>query len=463
MGRSAGLFFATDSQNTLDWRIRPSDDQYDQQMERWNDLAGHLIEDLSERSGYPMRSWLQGSYKFGTQVRPSKTGQEFDIDLGLYFVWPGTAADGNHGPKALKDMVRDSLLAYAAEEDNEAGDVADAKALCERLHFKPDFHIDVPCYHLAANADERWLASDDDHWKESDPKAIYRWWTKTFETMDLPRLRRVVRYLKMWTALKFEDAERPSSILLTVITGEAWAGLDRNSLSGDDEHFKAVVMAICDRFEDGSSVPNPVATGENLNRLSAQQNDVMRERFADLLAIAERAIAAPAKGEAGEIWGEAFEHFFPLPDTEEGEAAVAQGTALIPIRFDPQIAVEARPKKQAGRVLRGENGIGPIPKGCTIKFVLVNASSLPPGAEVTWTVRNQGQDAEDINDLGHRWSHRTEVEENSAYRGTQYMDVSVRLAGNLIGRRRVPVKISGFALPMRNPPRPGWVKLRGRR
>lgn len=109
------------------------------------------------------------------------------------------------------------------------------------------------------------------------------------------------------------------------------------------------------------------------------------------------------------------------------------------------------------------NEIGPIPKDCDIRFVLVNASSLPAGAILDWTVRNQGQEAEDLNDLGHRSGNETEVKENSAYRGTHYMDLAVRLAGAIIGRRRVPVKVTNMILPLRNPPRPDWVKLRGRR
>jgi Cyclic GMP-AMP synthase DncV-like, nucleotidyltransferase domain len=97
MGIAASLFYSTsDAENCLDWRVRPSDEQYDSQKERWNDLADHLRADLAERSGYSIGSWLQGSYKFGTQVRPAASSQEFDIDLGIYFQWSGTPDDGRH-------------------------------------------------------------------------------------------------------------------------------------------------------------------------------------------------------------------------------------------------------------------------------------------------------------------------------------------------------------------------------
>lgn len=463
MGIAAGLFYGN-SKNTLDWRVRPSDEQYDQQQERWNDLAAHMIDDLKARSGYPISSWLQGSYKFGTQVRPASKGQEFDIDLGIYFRWDGKPTDGDHDPIELKRFVRSSLLDYADDDGNEAEKVADSKARCERLHFKADFHIDVPCYHLNAPEDVRHLATEDDEWESSDPKAIYQWWKDAFDDADRPRLRRLVRYMKMWAALMFDEGDRPSSILLTVLTGDEWDGLNHGELTGDDEYLVATLRAIIDRLNNSSVVPNPSATTENLNRLDKAKTDALIDKLRDFLSVGERALAAQSKSLAAEIWGEAFEHFFPLPEEEEEEVAVLKegGRALLPLTFDPQVAIEARPK-HGTRTFQGVNEIGPIPKNCEITFTLMNEHALPLGATVSWTVRNQGEEAEDENDLGHNWKDERQVVEHSAYRGTQYMDVTARLNGRIIGKRRIPVKITGLSLPLRNPPRPSWTKLRGRR
>lgn len=463
MGIAAGLFQGN-SKNTLDWRIRPSDEQYEQQQERWNDLAAHLIEDLNDRSDYPINSWLQGSYKFGTQVRPAGKGQEFDIDLGIYFRWDGNPQDGDYDPIDLKGFVRDSLLEYAADDENEAEQVADSKARCERIHFDADFHIDVPCYHLDPTADVRHLATESDEWETSDPKAIYRWWKDSFENGNLPRLRRLVRYLKMWAALKFNEGDGPSSILLTVLVGEAWDELDHEAISGDDEYLVAIVSVVVERLQRNPVVPNPVDRPENMNRLDRAKSDKFVDKVEDLLAIGERALAAPTKTLAAEIWGEAFGHFFPLPEEDEEMAILEKaGGALVPVLFDPRVAIEARPTRDGARTFHGVNEIGPIPKNCDITFTLMNEHELPAGATLRWVARNQGDEAEDVNDLGHEWGDQREVGEQSAYRGTHYMDVSVRLDDRIIGRRRIPVKITGLALPVRNPPRPNWTKLRGRR
>jgi len=44
---------------------------------------------------------------------------------------------------------------------------------------------------------------------------------------------------------------------------------------------------------------------------------------------------------------------------------------------------------------------GPIPKDCDIDFEIINPFSLPPNSELFWLARNQGREAENINDLGY--------------------------------------------------------------
>lgn len=471
MGIAASLFFSTsDPENTLDWRVRPSDEQFEAQEARWNHLAEYLLTELGAKSGCSMRSWLQGSYKFGTQVRPARAGDEFDIDLGVYFQWAGRPGDGDHGPMDLKDMIQDCLVSYADSADNDAKSVSPPKPRCSRIHFEGDFHIDVPGYHLDGARDARALATAYDTWEPSDPKAIYQWWTSTIDDAARPRARRMVRYLKMWAALRFKEGGRPSSILLTVLAGEAYVRLDFASLSGDDEVFQAVVASILARLQRSYVVPNPKGPDEDLNRLDREGNEAFVEQLYELLGCCGRALAALSSAESAEIWSEAFAHFFPVPGDNEvlEELAKSSSRALVAPAFIPEVAVRA----VTGGILRqsysGQNSIGPIPKDCTVTFTLANAYALPTGAVVTWTVRNEGDEAEFVNDLGHVAGVGESVSRQSAYTGVHHMDVSVKLNGRLIGRRRIPVDIQGAAplLTRRKQGqqgRPANIKLRGRR
>ncbi len=173
MGIAANLFFSNaESENCLAYRVKPADEQREAQQERWNDLRDVLQERLKAKSGYTISSWLQGSYKFGTQIRPTKSGDEFDIDLGIYYEWTGSAQDGDYDPVELKQFVQEALIDYAADDSNESEGTSDPKTRCNRIRFSGDFHIDVPSYHLDRSCDDRSLATEDNDWENSDPKAI---------------------------------------------------------------------------------------------------------------------------------------------------------------------------------------------------------------------------------------------------------------------------------------------------
>lgn len=176
MGIAADLFFSNDTaRETLHRRITPTDDQQADQQERWKHLAEFLKSKLKEVTGHSMQTWLQGSYKFKTQIRPWTKDAQFDIDLGLYFEWKGEPEDGEYEPEDLKEMVQSALKEYLEDEENDATSVEDPKERCNRISFEPDFHIDVPCYHLDAGRDARSLATQALGWEDSDPKAIYVW------------------------------------------------------------------------------------------------------------------------------------------------------------------------------------------------------------------------------------------------------------------------------------------------
>ena len=456
MGIAASLFFTNeDTENSLSYRIRPSEEQRESQQERWNDLRDVLLAELGEKSGYILSSWLQGSYKFGTQIRPATPSEEFDIDLGIYFNWVGEHSDGRFEASSLKDFVQDVLCAYAEDQGNETSRVSEPKERCNRIHFDDGFHIDVPSYHLDPSRDLRGLATSKNHWEESDPKAIYLWWKNSLNDAQRSRSRRLVRYLKMWSAINIPEHRRPSSILLTVLACEAFPSLDEGNTHGDDEYLLSLSKQILDRLEKDNVVSNPVNQDENLNRLSHGDSAQLVGNLRALVSIAERALAAQSKSDSADIWSEIFGHFFPFPE-ENDDKSIADGSAVAVMTFDPMISIIARAAK---REFRGVNTLCPIPKGCTVRFELMNADTLPFGASVSWVVRNSGGEAESENDLGHRSRNEFFSEESTAYKGDHFMDVSVHLNGATIGRRRVCIKVTGLGLPLRNPRKRAWVAL----
>lgn len=333
------------------------------------------------------------------------------------------------------------------------------KTRCNRIRFTDDFHIDVPSYHLNREDDVRRIATEDDEWKNSDPKAIYVWWKDQFDELERDRARRLTRYLKIWAALTFEQASRPSSIFLTVLVAMTLRATDTADLSGDDEFLRAVVNGIQDRLTKSRIVRNPANTAEDLNRLTEDGFEALKAELEKFLSIADRALYATDVHESADIWSEAFKHFFPFLEEDEmqsGSAKEASG-AVSRFRCDPDVNVVATAGNQRWK---GFNKIGPIPRGCEISFAIAQPEQLPDGCQVTWTVRNEGTEAESVNDLGHVAGKGIRNSESSAYKGNHFMDVVVKLNGRQVGRRRVKVRVSGLGIPLRNPRRPAWIKLR---
>lgn len=453
MGIAAPLFYSSNDSDkqTLLRRCSPSDEQYDEQKDRWNDLRDHLVADLKERSGYGIQTWLQGSYKFGTQIRPVRKDDEFDIDLGVYFQWSGQPDDGTHGPETLKSFVQDSLKAYSKLDSDDVEEVTPPKTRCCRIRYRNSFHIDVPAYHLDAARDARTLTTTDG-WEASDPKAIYLWFRNSFEEAPRHKVRRQVRYLKTWAALKFApDAGRPSSILLAVLAADAAIAIGAGQIGADDEALRDILESIVKRLDKSLVVDNPIDTSENLNRLTTDQATKFLANLKDFLDVANRATAASTESEAAGIWQEAFEHMFPMPEPEILAQDIAKASIAI---ITPEIRVTATSRTNAqAPSFKGLNGIGPIPKDCDLVFEVANANMMPAGAQFHWVVRNEGREAELVNDLGHSGQVGLQATEQSAYKGTHYMDCLVKVGRRTVAIRRVPVVISGLSMPLRTPQR----------
>lgn len=333
------------------------------------------------------------------------------------------------------------------------------KARCSRIRFEGDFHIDVPCYHLDPKRDARSLATEEDGWENSDPKAIYLWFKNLFDDDRRATARRLVKYLKCWAGLTFSEADRPSSILLTVVAAEALDKLSDAEIAEDDDALHNVLVSVVSRLEDNPSVKNPVHDGEVLSdRMTEDQRTKFLDELRAFRNTAEEALDADSVVAAADLWSKPFGQFFPLPEIEDDD--LAKSMAVAPILPDVRVTATL---KGTNTQWTDMNKIGPIPKNCSIRFDVVGPGCIRPGDVVEWMVRNEGAEAEYTNDLGHRAGLGLSVSRDSKYKGTHYMDCMVRRRGALIAVRRIPVMIGG-AFVRRNPlSRPAWTRLRGRR
>lgn len=463
MGAAASYFYSTDSyKDTLNKRVRPSDEQFEFLRENKDLLKAHLEQDLRRRCGYPVSIWLQGSYKLHTLIRPIHKG-EYDVDVGVYVEWGDD--DDAISPIDLRDYIQDSLTAFA-KTNGAVRYVADPpKQRCSRIHFEKQFHIDTPVYHHNTDSSVARLATMDNAWEFSDPEEMVAWFQERLDGAERAQARRLTRYMKAWAALKFDnDTEsKPSSLMLTVLCVDAYLDAVDYTATDDDDALLAVVDSIHTRLSNNSFVENPISSDQddNLNRLSDDGNERFLVALGQLSEICQRATAEEEEADSVAAWTDAFDFLFPLPDTEGLAESNFEKTAVV---ATPAVAIDVL--NGEGTVLRRyQDEIELARIGEKLRFRIVNPQVLPYGATVRWVVRNTGDHAYSENDLGHSQQDDGQLTwtENVAYRGRHFMDCEVRVEGRIRSITRIPVTVTSLPMPVRNPPRPAYTALGRRR
>jgi hypothetical protein len=461
MAEAGELFYSADpDKETLYSRIVPTEEQTALLQSKWNSLADILREDLVARGGYPVKTWLQGSYKYGTMIRPVSLREEYDVDLGFYFCW-NLAKGASPAPTQLRTWVQDGLHASLGYLGGARSIEDPPKERCSRVRYEKQFHVDIPVYHLDEERDKRRLATVTKGWEASDPKALYQWLLERLNGSDRTRMRRIVRYLKAWAALTFAESadKRPSSTLLTVLVADAF---DLNGASGNDDEdvFCSVVSTIRQRLHADRRVSNPVDRTEDLNLIHATQWDSVLESIDRLHDTGQRGLGCGDEAAAAWIWDEAFSYLFPPPQEDASvEFEGAQALSIVP---DIQIDVH---NDHGHFVSRYSNEVPGVDKNHKLIFRITNRAVVPEWASIDWVVRNTGSECEDINDLGHhvRGTREFEHKEKTAYNGRHFMDCIVRQQSQVLAVRRIPVYVRTSSFRRSLPPKPYYRRFVRRR
>lgn len=467
MGKASRLFNGQ-AEQTLYGRVTPSPEQREFLQLHWNALAEHLRSGLAQH-GYSIRTWLQGSYKYGTLIKPVRLGEEYDVDLGLYFEWETQQGQIEPSASQLRQWVQRELLLYKAQQPQIKEVSQPPKERCSRAIYAKQFHIDTPTYHLDPDTDRRRLATLSGKWENSDPKALYKWFKEVVTESDREQLRRLIRYLKGWAAIAFDGADtaRPSSILLTVLVSQIYRSMWFERLGGldDDDALAAIVKAMHEQLSESRDVWNPIDSKESLNRIPKEAWPAFMSRLTALKDCAENAQAAEDEFAAAVAWSEAFGFLMPFPETDEIEITDAASKAAV--MQIPDVQIEVGQEWEFKKALATHrNEVPGVAKGRFLRFTILNPQIVPAMAQVEWTVRNDGAEAAALGDLGHTRGgigmHR--VEERTAYAGKQYMDMVIRCNGTVYAARRIAVHIEDVRLASRQPAAPrAWMKLRSRR
>ncbi|HAU0606123.1 TPA: hypothetical protein JBH38_15205 [Legionella pneumophila] len=445
MNTISNLLFNRDDGNTLSSRINLSPEQLDEARQITNKFLAEIKANLGDKIQVKVKHWLQGSYKNHTLIRPVRTKDHFDIDAGIYLFCNAEKM----GLSAIE--VRDKLRAILQDLKQKHPEITvDRKTNCERIIYANLFHLDLPVYYFDENISKCKLANLESGWIDSDPKSLQDYFTKLTSKLseeELARLRRVIRYLKSWVMLKYKDAElkRIPSIVITFFIAENYSIRDNDH---DAFIFNAIYLAKY-FLENDKFICS--ANNQDLLCFSQKEIEYTRKALGELKKNCELLSTQKNIYQILTIWSGLFEHLFPPVFNRFTEINALQ--SIIP---EIQIRLQTNSNKS---IIINNNQVQAY-KGDRLFFYILNKNLFPQSATIIWRVKNQGDEAEKIYDLGHECIKKINEtqEENCRYRGTHFVECIVKNQGALFAVAFIEVKIKETTRPVRNPPKRTYFK-----
>jgi hypothetical protein len=216
----------------------------------------------------PVEIASQGSYSMRTMVQ--HTDKDYDIDDGAYF-----AKEELIGPKGgemsaleTRQMVRDALAV-----DGRFKKEPEVRDSCVRVFYDEGYRIDVPAYRRTKTKDALGvdtfrfeLAGPD--WRESDARAVTRWFEKRNEILSPDKengrqFRRVVRLAKKFGRSRDTWKGRMASgFMITKLCSDCFQPASER----DDVALRRTLEAVRDRLKSSLVVQHPVLLGETISK-----------------------------------------------------------------------------------------------------------------------------------------------------------------------------------------------------
>jgi hypothetical protein len=264
-------------------------------------------------------TFLQGSYRLGTAVRPQGDGS-YDVDVVLVlnlkdFAGPNSGMPSAHSVIAWLVRRLTSYPVYATK--------VKAGRRCVRIDYADGFHMDIIPAHCDGDTDAPLLVPA--NWGRSHPKRFRSHCVRIHATSN-EKFYAVVKMLKWWRNIHFGDESSPRSILLTTIVSD-----HISKAASVDEALVETMESLRSFFSKNFSVPevcNPSLPEEKLSASwSWLDYHEFKTKFASATTAARQAFDAKDEESTIKRWNanELFKETFPkaLYGLEEEAGALA--------------------------------------------------------------------------------------------------------------------------------------------
>ena len=299
---------AQDYLEALSEELDISETRYDQAYERYHSLGKWLNRDASSIKQFDPFMYVQGSFAFGTAIKPYSDEEEYDVDIVCELK---KLSKSVLSQKQLKQLLGAEIEAYRRAKNMQKQ--LEERRRCWALNYADgaQFHLDiVPALPNSADVrllleqrrlDTTWvdtaIAITDnevdnytfisDDWPRSNPKGYFEWFKSRIKVLlesrkaelakrlnasveDIPDyrvrtpLQSAIMILKRHRDIRFahdQKNRRPISIIITTLAGHSYQG---------ENQVAAALFSILSRMDtfvqwDGGKyvIPNPSDPSEN--------------------------------------------------------------------------------------------------------------------------------------------------------------------------------------------------------
>jgi hypothetical protein len=407
-------------------------------LARLSDGLAKLAADGASKTGPVVDTLSQGSYAMHTLNQ--QANDDYDIDVGVIFdaaSIPESSLDAR--ARVLEGLKRGSGGTFAKNPE--------ARTNAVTAWYAQGYHVDLAVYRRVT---PRWSSPYLEHagasWTKRNPSEVQDWFIRMVEekqpwvlmgktTVEPQQLRRVVRFVKAFCRSR-ASWDLPGGMIVTALVVEVF----RSDPDRDDVALYNTLVALRDRLQIGTEVPNPL-DGSTLTykpKFQAQVRRLLQRLSENLPRLRVVSDARCTKAEALAAWGSIFRHSFWGDARDEADVEAVSTLGIAQIGIDVGVA-----PKVNETVVYPYRDVGPVlPKEVGLRFSIRDPNSLK-GTEVTWSVRNAGDEATQADDLHHSSSGPPDEPhwETARYKGSHMMICEVRRRGQLVGRGTRKIRV----------------------
>lgn len=287
--------------------IQPSPTTIQNAQTAYENLRSYL-RDHEDFKDHHLRTYLSGSYKRQTAIRPRrKNGEEERPDIDVIVVTNHTLETD---PTEVLDLLFNTLRGRYSKIRRQARSIGIETT-------RADMDV-VPI--IAPNGEEGTLYIPDrklETWLETNPPAQTRW-SVDMNRASLGKFKPMVKLIKWWRRENPTRAKRPKGFVLECIVGQCmapgesqWAQLFVATMENVVQEYRTYVDSEQVPFIPDPGVPgNSVTSGMTFEAFRDFVNKV--EKHAEL---AREALESEDPEKALERWREIFGDRFPAPRT----------------------------------------------------------------------------------------------------------------------------------------------------